>query len=64
MKTIEIIVSPDGQTRLETKGFVGPACQEASRFLRRTLGNPLRETKTSDFFITCPDGSVHVRDRE
>ena len=64
MKTIEITVSPDGQTRLETKGFAGPECQKASRFLRRTLGKPLAETRTSDFFITCPDRSVHVRDPE
>ena len=64
MKTIEIIVSPDGQTRLQTKGFVGPECQKASRFLRNTLGNPIAETRTSDFFITCPDRSVHLRDRE
>ena len=64
MKTIEIIVSPDGQTRLQTKGFAGPECQNASRFLRHALGEPLTETRTSDFFITCPNRSVHLRDRE
>ena len=64
MKTIEIIVSPDGQTRLQTKGFVGPECQKASRVLRHALGKPLTETRTSDFFITSPDRNVHVRDRE
>ena len=33
MKCIEIIVSPTGETRLETKGFVGSECLQASQFL-------------------------------
>lgn len=31
MKTIEVIVSPNGQTKLETKGFAGSQCREASK---------------------------------
>ena len=38
MKTIEIIVSPSGQVRIETKGFSGSECQEASRFIEQALG--------------------------
>jgi len=37
-KTIEITVQPDGRTTVETRGFVGPECREASRFLQETLG--------------------------
>ena len=33
MKTIEIIVAPDGKSRVETKGFTGSECREASRFV-------------------------------
>lgn len=37
-RTIEITVKPDGRTTVETRGFVGPACREASRFLEQALG--------------------------
>ena len=51
MKTIEIIVSPDGQTRLQTKGFAGPGCREASRSLEVKLGTRLSDLATSDLFL-------------
>ena len=40
MKTIEIVVSPNGTSRIETRGFSSAACQEASRFLERAWGAP------------------------
>jgi len=52
LKTIEIIVSPEGETRLETKGFAGAECQEASRFLEEALGNQTKEQLTSEFHKT------------
>lgn len=52
MKTIEIIVSPEGETKLETKGFAGVECQEASRFLERALGKRTQEQLTSEFHAT------------
>ncbi len=30
MKTIEILVSPTGQTQIQTKGFSGSSCRQAS----------------------------------
>jgi Protein of unknown function (DUF2997) len=47
-KIIEIIVSPTGETRLETKGFVGAECQEASKFLE-CMGERKAEELTTDF---------------
>ena len=35
MKTIEIIVYPDGKSRVETKGFSGGECRDASRFIEK-----------------------------
>ncbi len=32
-RVIEVIVSPQGQSRVETKGFSGSTCREASRFI-------------------------------
>ena len=48
-RIIEIIVSPDGQTRVETKGFAGQECREASRFLESALGKLTSETLTAEF---------------
>jgi hypothetical protein len=48
-KIIEIIVSPTGETRLETKGFTGEECREASRFVERALGAAAGEQITAEF---------------
>ena len=49
MKQINLLVSPAGEVRLETHGFAGPACQEASRFLQQALGQSLSEQLTSEY---------------
>ena len=49
MKTIEITVSPTGETRVETRGFAGPECREASRFVEQALGRKTAETLTAEF---------------
>ena len=48
-KIIEIIVSPTGETRLETKGFSGEECKEASRFVELALGASAGEQMTAEF---------------
>ncbi len=42
-KIIEIIVAPSGQSRVETKGFVGSECRQASRFVEQSLGQQADE---------------------
>ena len=49
MKTIKIIVSPKGETSLETKGFAGAECREASRFVEEALGKRQSEQLTGEF---------------
>lgn len=49
-RTIEIIVSPQGETRLETKGFSGSSCREASRLLEQALGTQAKEQLTTEFY--------------
>ena len=51
-KIIEIIVQPDGQTRVETKGFSGSGCRDASRFIEQALGRSTGEQLTPDFYQT------------
>jgi hypothetical protein len=49
-RTIEIIVSPQGETKLETKGFSGSSCREASRLLELALGTKANEQLTPEFY--------------
>lgn len=49
MKTIEIIVSPKGETTVTTKGFAGSSCREASKFIEEALGQRSNETLTREF---------------
>lgn len=49
MKTIEVIIAPDGQSRVETNGFAGSDCREASRFLEKALGQPTHEQLKPEF---------------
>jgi hypothetical protein len=37
-KTIEITVTPTGETKVQTKGFIGQTCKLASAFLEKALG--------------------------
>jgi len=49
-KTIEIIVTPTGQTTLQTLGFTGASCQDASRFLEEALGQKTADRRTAEFY--------------
>ena len=50
MKTIEITVDPKGGTKVETKGFTGGECREASRFVEQALGARTAEQLTAEFY--------------
>jgi hypothetical protein len=49
-KTIEIIVTPEGKTSIQTLGYAGPSCREASKFLEDALGQRLAEHRTAEFY--------------
>lgn len=48
MKTIEIIIELDGRSRLQTRGFTGPACRDAGQFLEQALGAVLSDLPTAE----------------
>jgi hypothetical protein len=52
LKTIDVIVAPDGSSRVQTNGFTGSQCKEASRFLEQALGTIQSEQLTADFYRT------------
>jgi hypothetical protein len=49
-QTIEVIVSPSGEAVVQTRGFAGPACRQASQFLEKALGQTTAETLTGEFY--------------
>lgn len=48
--TIEITVSPKGETKVETKGFTGSSCREASRLIEQALGQRIADRVTDEFY--------------
>lgn len=49
---IEVTVSPKGETKIETKGFAGSSCRDASQALEVALGVRQSEQLTSAFYGT------------
>jgi hypothetical protein len=61
MKIIVLVVAPDGATRVETHGFVGAACREASRFIELSLGTNTAEKLTPEYHEVPSTSSVIER---
>ena len=61
MKTIEIIVAPNGQSRVETKGFTGGECRQASQFIERALGQQTDEQLKAEFHQTA-NSQQHMKE--
>jgi hypothetical protein len=51
-RVIEVLVSPQGETTVQTKGYVGGDCLQASKFLEQALGVAIADRKTAEFFQT------------
>lgn len=58
MKTIEVIVSPQGETRIETRGFTGSSCQQASQYLEQALGAKVSDKPTAELYQAQPQAQV------
>ena len=54
MKSIEITVSPKGESQVETKGFTGSQCREASKFIETALGKVAGESLKAEFHLQGP----------
>ena len=52
MKTIEIIVDAKGESTLQTKGFAGASCRDASKFIEQALGAAQSDTPTAEMYQT------------
>ena len=58
-KTIEIVVTPTGQTQVQTKGFVGSECRQASQFIEQALGKRTQEELTAEFHQQASQQQSH-----
>lgn len=50
MKEIILTVDMDGKSKIETKGFKGKACLQASKFLEDALGESRDEQFKPEYF--------------
>ncbi len=49
-RTIEIIVDTKGATTVQTRGFQGASCRDASRLIEQALGQKTGERLTTEFY--------------
>ena len=61
MKIIEITVTADGESKVETSGFIGAECRDASRFIEQALGVTKREKLKSEFHQSQCSNSQRTR---
>jgi hypothetical protein len=52
LKTIEILISPTGETTVQTKGFAGSSCRDASRAIEQALGLVQSDSPTAEMYQT------------
>ena len=60
-KTIEITISPTGESHVETQGFTGSSCREASRLIEQALGRVTSERLTAQFYA---ESTTEDRERQ
>jgi hypothetical protein len=49
-RVIEVVVSPQGEATVQTKGYAGGDCLQASKFLEQALGVVTNDRRTGEFF--------------
>jgi hypothetical protein len=53
-RIIEVVVSPTGETTVQTKGYSGGDCLNASQWLEKALGITTTDRKTTEYYGTVP----------
>lgn len=51
-RIIEVVVTPKGETSMQTKGYTGGDCLQATKFLEQSLGISTGDRKTGEFYQT------------
>jgi len=50
MQTVTVDIAADGGVKIETKGFTGKSCQEATAALEKALGVVSSDSKLPEFY--------------
>lgn len=61
-RIIEVVVSPKGEAVVQTKGFAGSDCLQASKFLEDALGVVSRDRKTAEFYAAGQTESQQIHE--
>jgi hypothetical protein len=61
-KTIEIIVNAKGEAVVQTKGFGGSSCKDASKFIEQALGTVQSDKPTAELYQATTTGQ-HVQQK-
>ena len=51
---IEITISPSGEVSIQTRGYSGSSCRQASQFLEKALGQVARDRATAEMYQSQP----------
>jgi len=51
MPEIKIHISKEGEINIETQGFAGTACRNATKAVEEALGKVKSETLTEEFYL-------------
>lgn len=60
MPVMDVTVNPEGETRIETRGFAGVTCQRATRSLEMALGLVQSEQLTAEFYQVASQTNPQV----
>jgi len=60
---IEVLITPEGEVQLVTRGLKGQACLEETRALEAALGQVKSRTKTSEFYQVAAGTRAGVKGR-
>jgi hypothetical protein len=59
LKQIVLTISPTGETKLETRGYSGESCREASRWLEQALGQVTGDEPTAELYQSAPSERLY-----
>ena len=60
-RIIEVVVSPKGETTVQTKGYTGSDCLGASKFLEQALGITTQHQHTAEFYQTATSNQQELK---
>jgi hypothetical protein len=60
---IEVVINPDGEVRLETRGLRGQACITETKDLLPALGKVKSREKTREYYQQETRDSISIRRR-